>query len=157
MKSFKSEAVDLVIIELEDLMRTHGKHLMKTDTIFRLCQNHIDLSDSSQERMELLEIGMRQVIQSRLYAHGYFSVHTGYFVNVSICNNLDYLRRVINGKDNAIMGKVDARNRLAELLGKAGQSEMIPGEYIPGEGTELIIMENKTADEIIADLEADAI
>ena len=152
MKSFKSQVVDEIILMLEDRLEAENKHLIKTDTIFNLCKGYIDLTDGMVEREELLEIGMRQVIQGGLYTHGYFSVQTGYFVNFSKCQNIWYLRQIINGKDDVITSKTAARNRLSELLDNAGQST-----YIPGENNELILTEVKPKEEIIADLEADAI
>lgn len=142
----------MIILLLEDRLKKKKKHLMKTDTIFDMCKRHIDLQDDSQEREELLEIGMRQVIQSRLYAHNYFSVQTGYFVNVNDCENLWYLKMIIDGKDTVITGKVAARNRVKELKDLNGQMAIIPDENgIP------VVVENKTFSEIISDLEEDAI
>lgn len=102
--------------------------------------------------MELLEIGIRQVIQGRLYAHGYFSVRIGYFVNVATCDNLWYLKQIIDNKDDVITDKTKVRNRIAELIQNAGQSK-----FIPGENNVLVFVEGKTIEEIIADFEADAI
>ena len=87
---YKSEVVDTIINLLENRMKREGKHLLRTDTIFRLVTSHIDLTDELPEREELMSIGIKQVIQSRLYAHGYFSIQTGYFVNVEQCENLYY-------------------------------------------------------------------
>jgi hypothetical protein len=137
---------------LEGMLEREEKHLIKTDTIFNMCSHHIDLQDDSREREELLEIGMRQVIQSRLYAHNYFSVQMGYFVNVDKCENLWYLKMIIDGKDTVISGKVAARNRIKEL--KALDGELI---MIPDENGVMIVTETKTKEEIMADLEADAI
>lgn len=152
IKGYKSEIVDVIIMTLEQKLKETGRHLIKTDTIFMMCKGHIDLSDDVQERTELLEIGMRQVIQSRLYAHGYFSVVTGYFVNVVECENLWYLNMIIDGKDTVIKGKIAARNRIKELKKLAGSIVMIPDE-----NNSMVIREFKTEEEMAADLEADAI
>lgn len=152
MKTLKSEIVDTLILTLEIRMKETGKHLMKTETLFEMCKNHIDLSDDSSEREELLEIGMRAVIQSRLYAHGYFSVQTGYFVNVAECENLWYLNLLISSKDDVIGRKAAARNRIAELKGLQGQITVIPDD-----SGELTLVETKTPEEIESDLEADAV
>ena len=152
---------------LEDMLEREEKHLTKTDTIFNMCSHHIDRQDDSREREELLEIGMRQVIQSRLYAHNYFSVQMGYFVNVDKCENLWYLKMIIDGKDTVISGKVAARNRIKELkaLADSEHAEMITVcsrleeeiASLPDDERVVIITETKTKEEIMADLEADAI
>lgn len=151
-KAFKSEVVDEIIMVLEERLDNEDKHLIKTDTILRMCNERIVLSDESNEREELLEIGMRQVIQSRLYAHGYFSVQTGYFVNIAECENLWYLGMLIENKDNTITSKIEARNRIKKLKEMAGSIVMIPDE-----NNEMFIHEYKTKEELIEDLEADAV
>lgn len=151
-KTFKSEVVDTAILLLEGSLKETGKHLLKTDTIFDMCLGDIDLTDDMPEREELLDIGMRQVIQSRLYAHRYFSVETGYFVNVAECDNLGYLNLILKSKDNTIEKKILVRNRIKELKGLDGQMQ-----FIPDESGILTPIETKTKDELIHDLEADAI
>ena len=142
----------MVINLLETQMCGKKKHLLKTDTIFKSVSMHLDLSDDVPEREELLEIGIRQVIQSRLYAHGYFSIQTGYFVNIEECNNLFYLQNIIDNKDTTIDMKVKARNRIKELKGYAGQMVLVPDE-----NNDLHWEETRTKEEIVADLEADAV
>ena len=149
---YKSAIVDIVIITLEEKMRRLGKHLIKTETIFQMCCSRIDLSDDSEVREELLEIGMRQVIQSRLYCRGYFSVAKGYFVNVEECTNLAYLDMIVHNKDDVINGKAAARNRNDVLRGGNGQMTMVSDD----DGN-ISLMETKTEEEIINDLEADAV
>lgn len=151
-KTLKSEVVDTVILALEERMKDTGKHLIKTDTICQMCGSHIDLSDEQREREELLNIGMRQVIQGRLYAHGYFSVETGYFVNVAECNKLGYLNLILNGKDTTIEGKIAARNRIKTIKGLDGQMA-----FIPDKNGQITVIETKTREELIDDLEADAV
>lgn len=151
-KTFKSEFVDTVILAMEDMLKKTGKHLLKTETIFNMCQRGIDLSDEVAEREELLEIGMRQVIQSRLYAHNYFSVETGYFVNIVECENLGYLKLILNSKDNTIEKKIEVRNRIKELKQLDGSMQ-----FVPDEAGFLTVIETKTKEEVIEDLEADAI
>lgn len=152
MKALKSEVVDTIILTLEERLKQTGKHLLKTNTIFDMCKGHINLEDREYVREELLEIGMRQVIQSRLYAHGYFSVQCGYFVNIAECENLWYLNLMLNEKDNTIKVKVAARNRIKELKGFEGQMTLVPDE-----NSELSLIETKTKEEVEADLEADAV
>ncbi|MBP3773195.1 MAG: hypothetical protein J6I53_10985 [Treponema sp.] len=152
MKIRESEVVDIVLDNLEDLLKAEGRHLLKTDTIFDHCSAYIDLTDTLPERERLLERGMRQTMQTRLYARHYFSVATGYFVNVDTCDNLGYLNLIINGKDDVIEGKIAARNRIKELKELDGQ--MV---FVPDENGVLTPIETKTHDELIEDLEADAI
>lgn len=149
---YKSEVVDTIINLLENRMRREGKHLLRTDTIFRLATSHIDLTDELPEREELMSIGIKQVIQSRLYAHGYFSIQTGYFVNVEQCENLYYLQSVIDNKDSVIEAKTRARNRIKAIKNLAGQLTLVPDE---NNCLQPII--SKTPDELQADIEADAI
>lgn len=152
----KSEIVDTVIIMLEDKMKRLDRHLIKTESIYQMVSRHIDLTDNSGEREELLEIGIKQVIQSRLYSRGYFSVEKGYFVNVEQCDNLAYLKMILNNKDDVINNKVDARNqvkqRIKELMGLDGQMTLIPDS-----DNILIPIETKTQEELLDDLEADAV
>lgn len=151
-KTFKSEITDTIILLLEDRMKRAGRHLLKTDTILRMCSAEIDLTDEIPERAELLEIGMRQVIQNRLYSHSYFSVQTGYFVNIAECDNLGYLNLILKSKDNTIEKKIAVRNRIKELKSLDGQMQFVPDEN----GT-LTPIETKTKEELIEDLESDAI
>lgn len=152
IKALKSEIIDTIIVSLEHRLKDEKKHLLKTDTIFRMCQAHFNLDDAVGYRKEFLDIGARQVIQSRLYAHGYFSVQIGYFVKVDECKNIGYLNLMIKGKDNVIEDKIAARNRIKEL--KAMDGQMV---FVPDENNVLTPIETKTKDEIVADLEADAI
>lgn len=151
---YKSEIVDTVINTLEVRMKHEGKHLLKTSTVMKHVRMHINLNDDSPEREELMEIGVKQVIQGRLYAHGYFSisaVKTGYFVNIDQCDNLLYLQGVLDNKDGTIEGKIKARNRLKELKGLNGQMVFVP------DNNGLNIIETKTQDELNTEIEADAI
>lgn len=149
---YKSEVVDTIINLLESQMRHEKKHLLKTDTIIRLVAFHIDLSDELPEREELLVIGIKQVIQGRLYAHGYFSIQTGYFVNIEQCENLFYLQNIIDNKDSTIESKVKARNRIKVLKGLDGQMVLVPDQT-----NAVWPQETKTAEELQADIEADAV
>ena len=149
---YKSEVVDTIINLLESQMRHEKKHLLKTDTIIRLVALHIDLSDELPEREELLAIGIKQVIQGRLYAHGYFSIQTGYFVNIEQCENLFYLQNIIDNKDSTIESKVKARNRIKVLKGLDGQMVLVPDQT-----NAVWPQETKTAEELQADIEADAV
>jgi len=149
---YKSEVVDAIINILEHRMRHEKKHLLKTDTILQHVSTHINLSDDLPEREELLIIGIKQVIQGRLYAHGYFSIQTGYFVNIEQCENLVYLQNIIDNKDSTIESKVKARNRIKEIKGMPGQLVMVPDE-----NNCLQTTANKTAEELQTDIEADAV
>lgn len=149
---YKSEAVETAISALELKMRKDGKHLIKTESIITFVSQLIDLSDKVQEREELLEVGIKQVVQSRLYARGYFSVMTGYFVNIAECENVAYLQMIIDGKDSVIEGKIKARNRIKELVQWEGQMR-----FIPDNENRLNIIEYKPLDELMEDLEADAV
>ena len=149
---YKSEVVDTIINLLESQMRREKKHLLKTDTIIRLVTSHIDLSDELPEREELLAIGIKQVIQGRLYAHGYFSIQTGYFVNIEQCENLFYLQNIIDNKDSTIESKVKARNRIKVLKGLDGQMVLVPDQT-----NAVWPQETKTVEELQADIEADAV
>lgn len=152
----KSEKVDSIIFRLKSRLIATNKNLIKTETIYKLCTRTIDLTGKDDEQDELLEIGMKQTIQSRLYANRFFSVYKGYFVNVDDCTNIAYLSMVINEKDNVLTNKVGVRNdikkRINELMAANGQMVMVPDK----DGI-LNVEETKTQEEIIADLEADAV
>lgn len=151
-KTFKSEIIDDVILTLESIAKLKGRHLLKTDTIYYMAGSRIDITDPLPERRELLEIGIRQVIQSRLYAHNYYSVETGYFVNIDNCENLSYLKMIIDNKDEGIKAHVEARNRILKIKGLNGQ-----GCFVPDEHNELKVVYSQTREELIDDLEADAV
>ena len=156
IKALKSEIIDTIILSLELRLKDEKKHLIKTDTIFRMCQAHFNLDDDIGYRKEFLDIGAKQAIQSRLYAHGYFSVQTGYFVKLDECNNIGYLNLMLKGKDNIIEDKVDARNEVRKRLNEVAalNGQMI---FVSDESGVLTPIETKTKDEIVADLEADAV
>ena len=153
-RAFKSEIVDAIIHGLEAEMKITGRHLIKTETIMVRLRNNIDMTDDVPEREELLMEGARQLVQRRLYALGYFSITTGYFVNLVQCENLNYLQMMLDDKDQTIDTKVKARNRIKEIKGLSGQMKMIPDPFDP---TLLNIAETKTQEEAMRDLEADAI
>jgi hypothetical protein len=75
-------------------------------------------------------------------------------VNLAECENLDYLKMLFNSKDSTIETKTAARNRLKALKGLSGQMVMVPD---PWEPEMLSMMETKTEDEIMHDVEADAV
>lgn len=145
---------DAIIHGIEAEMRKTQKHLIKTETIMKRLRNLIDMTDDNPEREELLEAGAKQLIQGRLYALGYFSITTGYFVNLAECENLHYLKMLFNSKDSTIETKTAARNRMKALKGLSGQMVMVPD---PWEPEMLSMMETKTEDEIMHDVEADAV
>lgn len=149
---YKSEITDNIINLYEARMKNEGKHLLKTSTLIEAISRHIDLTDDLPEREELMQIGIKQVLQGRLYAHGFFSLLTGYFVNIEECTNLAYLQCVIDNKDNAIETKIKARNRYKEVCGLNGQLTMVPDE-----NRFMSIVETKTKEELMDDLEADAV
>lgn len=145
---------DVIIHGIEAEMKMAKKHLIKTETIMNRLRNSIDMTDDNPEREELLEAGAKQLIQGRLYALGYFSITTGYFVNLSECENLRYLKMLFNSKDSTLETKTAARNRMKALKGLNGQIVMVPDPWNP----ELLnMMETQTEEEIIRDVEADAI
>jgi len=146
--------VDVIIHGMEAEMRELGKHLIKTETVMIRLRNHINLADDNPEREELIKDGAKQLIQGRLYALGYFSVTTGYFVNLAECENLRYLEMLFNSKDSTIEVKTKARNRMKVLKGLNGQMVFTPDPLDP----ELLkLIETKTEEEIMEDIEADAL
>ncbi len=149
---YKSEVVDSAILTAEDRLRREHKNLIKSETVLSMVENHIDLYDDEDARQELMFIGIKQVIQSRLYAHGYFSIGGGFFVNVYTCQKIEYLKDVVKNKENVLEIKSIAKKRIEELMKAAGQSVLIPDE-----NNNLILTETKLQDEVIADLEADAV
>lgn len=146
--------MDTIIHGMEAEMRELGKHLIKTETVMLRLRNHIDMTDETPEREELLKDGAKQLIQGRLYALGYFSITTGYFVNLAECENLRYLEMLLHSKDSTLEVKTKARNELKKRKGLNGQMVLTPDPFDP----ELLkLIETKTEEEIMEDIEADAL
>ena len=152
IKSIGSEEVDLIIRALEGKMQRENKHLIKTETIFDMWRQTRWINDDDPENLRLFECGMRQAMQSRLYENRYFSVDTGYFVNLDQCQNIGYLELIIRNKDTDIEKKVIVRNKIKELKGLSGQMVLVPDE-----NNEMFLTETMTEDGLLASLEADAV
>ena len=139
---------------MEAEMQELGKHLIKTETVMLRLRNHIDMSDETPEREELLRDGAKQLIQGRLYALGYFSITKGRFVNLVECKNLRYLKMLFDSKDSTLEVKTIARNKMKKLKGLNGQMVFTPDPLDP----ELLkLIETKTEEEVMQDIEADAL
>jgi len=157
-KKRESEIIDEMIIVAEEIMKKLDKHLLKTETLREMCEHHpeVDIEDEDDMRERFLNSGLQQAMQSRLYAHNYFSVYDGYFVNVDTCQNIAYLKMILQSKDDVLLDKVGKRNEIKkkvnEMLSYNGQMRLVPDE-----DNILSIIETKTMNEVIADLEADAI
>lgn len=146
--------MDTIIHGMEAEMQELGRHLIKTETVMIRLRNHIDITDDTPEREELLELGTKQLIQTRLNAFGYFSITKGYFVNIAACENLRYLHMLIEDKDSTIKSRIDARNRMKTLKKLNGQMVYTPDPLDP---ETLKLIETKTEEEVMQDIETDAL
>ena len=123
---------------------------MRTSTILDRTERHIDLTDPDEDREELLIAGIKNVIQSRLYARGYYSVRRGYFVNIASCDNIGYLNEIIDTKDTEIEVKQKAKSRIEQI-----RKTKLDGQMRFDDG--MNIVETMTEEQFAYELEADAV
>lgn len=97
--------VDHEIELLEISMEHQEKHLISTDTLKERCLAHIDIDTGNDDTEWLSKIGFGQVIQSRLYAHGYRSVRTGFFVNFDKVTDIEYLAALLANAETNVLEK----------------------------------------------------
>ena len=106
--------VEEAINELERQIAETGKHVIKTESIKDLVNPRIIISGANDDSTYLAEIGFGQVIQSRLYEHGYRSLGKGYFVNLNSCRDVHYLMMLYDNADTSVADKVRIRKLIKE-------------------------------------------
>lgn len=146
-------AVENAIQFLEAKAEDEGKHVIKTSSI----KDHVphdlvsDWIDQDTETSYLAKTGFGQVVQSRLYEHGYRSLGNGYFVKLDICDNPEYLVELYNNADTSVRDKIAVRKRIREQCdGQAVALFAQDGQFI---GYEF----NKTQEEFYECVESDAV
>lgn len=145
--------VENAIQSLELQAEIEGKHVIKTDSIKQRIPRRMvsDWIDQDTETAYLAKCGLGQVIQSRLYEHGYRSLGNGYFVKLDICNNPEYLVELYNNADTSVRDKIAVRKRIREQCdGQAVAIFAKDGQFI---GYEF----NKTQEEFYECVEDDAV
>ena len=145
-----SVIVDTVIYDRIALMQSMNRHLLITDNILSDVAKVIDLKDEDSNREDLMIIGIKDVIQQRLYAKGGFSVRRGLFVNSADCENIRYLENIVDNKDEIILVKQKARDKIEEL-----KKQKFDGQMEFNQNGE--IQENITEEEFLSDLLEDAV
>ena len=142
--------MDTVIYDRIALMQSMNRHLLITDNILSDVAKVIDLKDEDSNREDLMIIGIKDVIQQRLYAKGWFSVRRGLFVNIADCENIRYLENIVDNKDEIILVKQKARDKIEEL-----KKQKFDGQMEFNQNGE--IQENITEEEFLSDLLEDAV
>lgn len=145
--------VENAIRYLEMQAETEGKHVLKTESIKKHIPDNLisDWKDQDTETAYLAKCGLAQVVQSRLYEHGYRSLGNGYFVKLDICSNPEYLVELYNNADTSVRDKIAVRKRIKEQCdGQAVAIFARDGQFI---GYEF----NKTQEEFYECVESDAV
>lgn len=124
-----------------------NKHVIRTETMKNRILGHSDIVTSDTNTRYLAEIGIQQVIQSVLNSNGFYSVANGFFVSLNECKNLVRLKIMLR----------NANRREESAEGTKDTMEAITFRQLKMEGLELELVEEPAFDELIEDLEADAI
>jgi len=148
-----TRAVENAIQVLEAKADREKKHVIKTGSIRLFIPRQLvdDWVGQDTDTAYLANCGLAQVIQSRLYEHGYRSLGNGYFVKLDICDNPEYLTELYNNADVSVKDKVAIRRRIKERCD--GQSEAIFSE----DGQFIGYKFSKTQEEFYACVEGDSV
>jgi hypothetical protein len=143
--------IDDRISTLEFVMKSAGKHVIKTSSIWKAIPADIQFAMADDTDLSYcVKSGCGQVIQSRLQNRGYKSLGDGFFVNLNDCFNVEYLKRLFDNSEMSLKEKKEALSRVRRQCD--GQGEFI------FDGNSFIGYEfNKTQEEFIDCLEADAV
>lgn len=146
-------AVEEAVQTLEAKADREEKHVIKTASIKGLIPSGLtsDWMGQDTETAYLAKCGLAQVIQSRLYEHGYRSLGDGYFVKLDSCSNPEYLVELYNNADTSVKDKIRIRRMIKEHCD--GQGMVIwaaDGSFVGYEFT-------KTQEEFYACVEDDAV
>lgn len=146
-------AVENAIQVLEAKADREGKHVIKTGSIRKHIPNRLvsDWIGLDTETAYLAKCGLTQVVQSRLYEHGYRSLGDGFFVKLDTCSNPEYLVELYNNADTSVQEKIAIRRRIKEQCD--GQGAMIWAN----DGSLIGYEFAKTQEEFYACVKADAV
>ena len=128
-------------------MRLGNKHVIRTDTMKTRILLHSEINAGDANTRYLAELGIQQVVQSVLNSNGFYSVTNGFFVSLNECKNLVRLKIMLKNASR--------REESAEWT--KDKMESITFKQLKMEGIELELVEEPAFDDLIADLEADAI
>lgn len=151
MKDY-THIIDAVIDGMELEAAKKNKHVLKTETIRYRVLLHIDTQTGDEWKDDFIRIGLQQVIQSRLYVRGYRSIQTGYFVKVSTCQNIAYLKIASENADDNAKTKAGIAGMIKALLNSLAQIEM---KFNGVNFDDYIIPE--TSETLMEEIEADAL
>lgn len=134
--------------ELDQIKREladNGKHLIRTATLKDRILSHVDVPVGDENIDYLISLGVQQAAQSVLWADGWRSVVDGFFANLSENKNL-------------LRFKLMDRNAYTRKERSEAAYEMVHQTVMSFAGADFIgLVEEPSTEEIIADLEADAI
>lgn len=151
MKDY-THIIDAVIDSMELEAAEKDKHVLKTETIWNRTLLHIDTETGDEWKDDFIRLGLQQVIQSRLYVRGYRSIQTGYFVKVSTCQNIGYLKIASENADGNAKIKAGIAGMIRELLNSLAQIEM---KFAGADFEDYIIPE--TSETLMEEIEADSV
>lgn len=137
--------IDFHIDALIDQLARYEKHVIKTETLWNRINRSVDIDTNNEDSQYCAETGLRALMQSRLNAHGFFSIRRGMFVNVEDCQNALYLTEVINNHENDIELRQAAKRKLD------GQLTFLTN------GANLEVLIPKCEEEFLEQLRADAV
>lgn len=154
------EVIDGLLVEL----RLTGRHIIRGSTVRERIRNCILLEYGNQDTKDLIEMGITQLAQQRLYAHNFRSASSkrknedkhlkGYFANFKECNNPYILVHMIKNQELSVSEKQTVLENL-----KAQNKEILYGQgFMVFDGNEFVKFDSTmTEEEYIEMLEKDAI
>lgn len=136
-------------------MNLQNKGVIRTSTLRRMVEEYrgVDISDKNEIREYLMSAGLGQVIQKRLQERDYRSVKEGLFVNLEKCDNLHFLKQLFENEDLLIKDKEKVQRRIESIIKKHTDQQ----GYFDLSSPDLYVKFNITEEELIAELEANAI
>ena len=136
---------EIVFIEIE--MEQLNKHLISTETLMQRALPHFDIDAGTDSTEYFTDVGVRQVMQSRLYAHGYRSVRRGYFVNLDRCDSLEYLQALLGNSELDVENREKVMRKIKEKRDAQTSMDFATGTiHVP-----------MTEEEFMREIEADAV
>lgn len=143
----ESLVFDQEITYLEIEMDDARKHLISTETLRNRAIPHFDIATDSETADYFVDVGIGQVMQSRLHARGYRSVRRGYFVNLDRCDSLEYLTALLGNSELDIESREKVMKKIKEK--RDGQTSI---DFATG-----TIHVPMTEEEFMREIEADAV
>ena len=82
-----SLVVDNIITVVESQLDGEIKFAIKTETVKTMVKSIVPIRHKNPHFEYLMEVGLSQVIEQRLYQRGYRSICKGLFINLEKCND----------------------------------------------------------------------